>query len=81
MQHQQEEEEGGQEEGRKERRGEGRKGGMEVDLFFAHDSTVLPVVALLDLIRVGGGGGREEGRGREERGSFFLGGGEVDLST
>jgi hypothetical protein len=37
---------------------ENRGGGAEaqrplmIDLFFAHDSTLLPVVALLDLVRV-----------------------------
>jgi len=65
QQQQQQEEEGGRAGGREGR----REGGLEVDLFFAHDSTLLPVVALLDLVRVGrrGGGGREGGRGRGER--------------
>jgi hypothetical protein len=27
-------------------------GGREVEIFFSHDSTLLPTVALLDLIRV-----------------------------
>jgi hypothetical protein len=65
--------EGGKE-GRQQQEG-GREGGLEVDLFFSHDSSVLPVVALLDLVRVGR---REEGGregGREGRGgkvvSFF----------
>jgi len=63
---QKEEDKEDKEEGRGKKRGVGREGRVQVDLFFAHDSTVLPLVALLDLVRVGGEGGWEGRRKGEE---------------